>query len=182
MMRKFYVWGALALLAACSGASETELFEPARSQQSGTEPGSGTSPVGNSSGGSSTKPPPPPDAGTTPPPPPPVVCSEEADGNNKISDATPFAGCLTGKVEENDVDYGETTAPITAMKVTIEHEETGGKVSYRVYINGVAATPAFTGAAPAVKAVPGAKYQFRMSTSPANDDDERTYTLRVTFE
>jgi hypothetical protein len=182
MLRAMFVSIPVALLAACSGASPSDLFDPVSSESSGTEaaPGSAATPVG---GGASTSPPTAPlgtpDAGMPPPKP---SCTDEGASNDTLAKATPFDACLTGKVAAADIDYGAIVAPKSATKIAIDHEEVGGKVSFRIFINGVAATPAFTGDPPDIAVIPGATYQFQMRTSPTNSAGERTYVLRVRFE
>jgi hypothetical protein len=178
MLRTILLSASLAVLVACSGASSSDLFDPVGSETSGTEtaPGSTTTPVGNGS-----TPPPPPDPGMPPAPPKPE-CKAEVETNDEIKHANPFDACFTGKVSGADTDYAAITAPTTATKVAIEHESAGGKVAYRIFINGVGATSAFTGDPPDITVIPGATYQFQMRTSPSNATTERTYVLRVRFE
>lgn len=190
---------ALGAVAACSGAKETELFGPPAQGAAGTTPIGGSSDEdagsassgehaggenggasggsSSSSGGGASK-----DAGAPPPPPPSgPICTAEVEPNNEGDRATPFMACVTGTLKKSDVDFVEIFAPANASKVVITHEETGGKVSYRVYINGLP-FPSFTGDAPDyIPAVTGATYRFQLQPS-GSGSAMRSYRLSVSFD
>jgi len=182
----------LLLACGCSGADETELFGPAAQGQSANEPAPAPSDDGTpaSSGGATQT------GGTTntagnddqkkadgsqqTTPPATSACTAEVEPNNERDEATSFTSCLSGTLKHDDVDHGGTTAPATATKMTIAHDESGGSVWYRISVDGTP-YPAFTGNLPTfipVKA--GAHYDFEMS--PAGGNASRTYKLNVTFE
>jgi hypothetical protein len=190
-------------LAACSGAKETELFGPAAQGASGTTPiggsseddagsapsrsegpsdegagesggGSGGSSSSSSGGGHHD------DAGAPPPPPAPA-CTKEVEPNNEANRATAFTSCVDGSLKKSDVDFVEIVAPPQTTKITITHEDGGGKIAYRAYINGMP-FPAFTGDAPDyIPAVTGATYRFQIQPF-GSSNATRTYRLTVTFE
>lgn len=195
----------LLLVAACSGANETELFGPTKQGGSGATPIGGSSgddgassssssggsssdgtsssssstsssSSSSSSGGDTGK-----DAGAAPPPPPAPACTAEIEPNNEADRATLFTSCIEGTLKKSDIDYAEIVAPAQTTKLSIAHEETGGKVSYRVFINGLP-FPAFTGDAPEyIPAVTSATYRIQMQPS-GTGSGTRTYRLAVTFE
>lgn len=194
----------LLLVAACSGANETELFGPTKQGGSGATPIGGSSgddgassssssggsssdgtsssssstssSSSSSSGGDTGK-----DAGAAPPPPPAPACTAEIEPNNEADRATLFTSCIEGTLKKSDIDHAEIVAPAQTTKVSIAHEETGGKVSYRVFINGLP-FPAFTGDAPEyIPAVTSATYRIQMQPS-GTGSGTRTYRLAVTFE
>lgn len=185
----------LLLVAACSGADETELFGVPPQESNPTTPiggssdaGSSSSSDGSSSGGettngggsggsSSSSGATSEDAGTPPPP----ACAIEVEPNGSAGSATPFTSCIDGSLKKGDVDFVEIKAPAQATKIAIGHTETGGKVSYRVYINGMP-FPAFTGDAPDyIPGVTSATYRFQIQPS-GNANGTRTYRLTVSFE
>lgn len=168
------------VLFACSGADAPDLFAPGSSVDGDTTepaPPGATSPIG-----SGAPPSPPPEAPPPSTPPPPPACTAEVEPNQRPSQATAFDACLTGAVQRDDVDYGTITAPMTATKIEMEHEEVGGNVAFRIYVNGAPATPEFTGDPPDIAVIPGGTYAFRMRASPSNSNAQRTYVLRVKFE
>jgi hypothetical protein len=193
---------ALLFASACSGATSTELFEPV-SQESipaapivgrddETSSGGSTSSSGGSTGGSSSSStsstsssggsgaPQTQDAGT-PPPPPAGGCVAEAEPNDGPAQTQWFTDCFKGAVKREDIDYASISAPITAKRVEIKHQETGGDVQYRVYINGVA-YDSFTDNAPDfIPVFGGATYSFEM-TAAGGGGANRTYELTVSFE
>ncbi len=155
----------LVVLVACSGAKETELSVPA--------PPSGATSIGGS--GEADK------AAGAAAPPPPASCTMEVEPNNEAHRATRFAACIDGSLKKSDVDFVEIVAPARTTKVSIAHEESGGKVSYRVYIDGMPLS-AFTGDAPDyIPAVASATYRFQIQPSGAGGG-ARTYRLDVSFE
>lgn len=189
-------------LAACSGAKETELFGPAAQGASGTTPiggsseddagsapsrsegssdegsggrgGSDGSSSSSSSGGGHD------DAGAPPPPPAPA-CTKEVEPNNEANRATSFTSCIEGSLKKSDVDFVEIVAPAQTTKITIAHEDDGGKIAYRAYINGMP-FPAFTGDAPDyIPAVTSATYRFQIQPF-GSSSATRSYRLTVTFE
>ena len=80
-----------------------------------------------------------------------------------------------------DLDYATFVAPPDAKKIEIKHTEDGGRVWYRVYVDGFA-LPAFDEDMPAyVPAVAGATYLIQMSPARGGSAN-RTYELHVTFD
>lgn len=189
---------ALLFASACSGATSTELFDdvgqesvpaaPIVGRDDGTS--NGGSP-GDTSGGSSSsssssssgapsvpEPGPSADAG---PPPASGGCVAEQEPNDGPAQTQWFTSCFKGAVKRSDLDYASISAPLTAKKIEIRHEEKGGDVRYRMYINGVA-YETFTGDAPDfIPVFGGATYSFEM-TAAGSGGGERTYELEVTFE
>lgn len=185
---------ALSLLfaTACTGAASSELFDPA-TEQASTEPGAGaetgnganggsgaaepsssSSSSGGPSGGGGDK-----DAGAPPPPPP--ECLDEKEPNDAFNKANTFTSCITGKVKGRDVDYVQIVAPKNAAELAIDHSESGGKVAYRVFVDGVP-YPAFTNDAPdALPATPGATYTVQIQPAGGTAGD-RTWKLEVSFQ
>lgn len=196
---------ALLLVTACTGAASSELFDPVSDERSPTEPSSpgadpGSSSSGSSSGGATSssssssssssggsssgstssggtqK-----DAGPPPPPPPPA-CQSESEPNDSMQNADVFKSCVTGVIKGRDIDYLSTVAPATAKQIGIVHNETGGKIAYRVFVNGVP-YPAFTDEPPAsIPAVPNATYVFQLQPSGQSTTGDRTYELEVSFQ
>jgi hypothetical protein len=195
---------ALLFASACSGATSTELFDPvaqesipaapivgrddgtssggSASSSGGTSTGgsSSTSTSSSSSGGSGAPPPgPAQDAGT--PPPPVGGCVAEAEPNDGPAQTQWFTSCFSGSVKREDIDYASISAPITAKRVEIKHQETGGDVQYRIYINGVAYDSFEDDAPDFIPVFGGATYSFEM-TAAGGGGANRTYELTVTFE
>lgn len=183
----------MVLLTACTGAAPTELFDPvtrdtggaspiggdddprdagARARADGGAPASGAEdPAGGDEGRA-------PDASAPPSPP---ACAAEIEPNDDAEDATPFTRCVRGTVRGRDVDFVEITAPADATGIEIAHSETGGKVAYRVYINGMP-FPSFSGDAPDfIPAVTSATYRFEIERS-GGGGATRAYELEVTFD
>ena len=182
----------IALLApassACSGASAPEI-PAAVTERSSAEPPPGEAEEDVTESTPSHAPPrestaPPPDAGEPPPAPPP--CAVEEEPNDSASRATPFMACIGGKLASSrDRDYLSVVAPPNAQKMTIEHEEAGGKVLYRVGRrdgDSVDFDESFTGEAPVMPVMPGATYVFRLTYAPGGSKAARPYELAVTFE
>jgi hypothetical protein len=182
---------ALLVAAGCSGADETELFGPVARGQAANEPApaanddtssSGATQTGGStstSGGDDQKKD---DNGGSQQPTPPATnaCTAEKEPNDERDEANAFTSCFSGALKHEDVDHARTTAPATATKMSIVHDEAGGSVWYRISVDGTP-YPAFTGDLPTfIPAKAGARYDFEMS--PAGGNASRTYTLNVSFE
>lgn len=188
---------ALFIVSACSGATSTELFDGVSQESNpaapiaGEDPGSGSSSSGStdgtspSSGGtsgntSSGNPPPAgPDGGT---PPPAGGCVAEQESNDGPELTNWFTECFTGAVKKGDIDYASVSAPITAKRIDVKHEETGGGVLYRMYVNGVAYDSFSTDSPTFIPVFGGATYSFEMSPFGGGGAGNRTYTLTVKFE
>lgn len=183
----------LTAAAGCSGAEESDLLgpeasggasasqnEPATSSDSTTpSPGSGSAP--SNPGAEAPAEPAPTDPGTTPNPgPTKPVCAAEGLANDEFKTADAFDACIAGKLIDKDVDYVATVAPAGAKQVFIEHTESGGRVVYKVYVNGMSAT--FFDAPPDdFPAIPGAKYTFKVE-KPYGATGDRDWQLKVTFQ
>lgn len=190
---------ALLFVTACTGAASSDLFEPVTDQEAPTDPspaaadpesssggtsGGSTSSSSSSGGGSSsgttssggaTK-----DAGAPPPPPP--KCASESEPNDGFQAADTFTACIEGTLKGRDIDYVSTVAPGATKKISILHNESGGKVAYRVYVNGVP-YPSFTEEPPAsIPATPNAKYTFQLQPSGQSTTGDRTWKLEVSFQ
>jgi hypothetical protein len=118
-----------------------------------------------------------PDAGGTPPAP---ECVAETEPNDGPAQTDWFTGCFKGSVKRDDSDYASISAPLTAKRIEIEHQDSGD-VRYRIYINGIAyqggsdAEPSF------VPVFGGATYSFEM-TAEGGGGANRPYQLTVTFQ
>lgn len=193
---------------ACSGAASTELFDLTGQDDDATEPVSGSandpsqgddaatggpmSGSGSSSGGSSSSGGPNDDEGddddgkgtdddANAPAPPPPGCVAETEPNDDNDDANAFTSCFTGALARTDLDYAKIVAPPDAKKIEIKHKEDGGRVWYRVYVDGFA-LPAFDEDMPGyIPVVAGATYVIQMSPAKGGSAN-RTYQLNVTFE
>lgn len=184
----------LTAAAGCSGAEESDLLgpeasggatasqndTPATSTDSTTpSPGSGSAP----SNPAEPKPaePTPTDPGTTPNPgPTKPACAAEGLDNNTFNQADVFDACIAGKLIDRDVDFVATVAPAGVKQVLIEHTESGGKVAYKVYVNGMSAT-FFDTPPDDLPAIPGAKYTFKVE-KPYGATGDRDWQLKVTFQ
>ena len=193
----------LLLLTGCAGATASDLFAPVTEAPSATEPegdrpadegssgGTGT-PTGEPGGGGSEStssgsplpPDPTADAGTDDASTPlPSSCATESEPNDSLLGADPFDRCIRGGLPAaDDDDFAKTTAPPGAVKkLVIKTEQSGGKVSYRLFVNG-APVMSFTDDPPeSLPTIPGATYAFRMQ--PAGDaPGPRAWKLEVAFE
>jgi hypothetical protein len=126
---------------ACSGASSSELFDPAVDR-------SATLPAPDGPDRAAAEAPPPPTSPTAPsattkpgenakeePPKPDPVCTAEAEPNDTRLTATAFPTSLCGKLSpEDSVDFWEWKAPANATKMRITHSESDGRVSYKVLV------------------------------------------------
>lgn len=191
---------ALLFASACSGATSTELFEdvgqesvPAApivgredetsrgSSGSASSGSSSSSSPSSSSGGSGAPQPGPAEDAGAPPPPPVPGCTAETEPNDGPAQTEWFTECFKGSVKRDDHDYASISAPVTASKVTIKHQENGGDVRYRIYINGVPYDTFEDDAPDFIPVFGGATYSFEMSAD-GGGGAIRTYELEVTFE
>lgn len=118
------------------------------------------------------------DAGSPPPAP---ACASESEPNDSLQAADTFKSCITGGLKGRDVDFVSTVAPATTKQVAIAHGESGGKVSYRVFVNGVP-YPSFTEDPPSsLPATPNATYTFQIQPTGQSTGD-RSWKLEVTFQ
>jgi hypothetical protein len=178
---------ALLLVSACAAATPTELFAPADAAVLlPTEPVSGTSGDPDAS-----SPMPPPSSGDGDSPadggvsetssPPPDGCLVEKEPNDDPEHTEWFTHCFEGTVKKDDTDFASIRAPQTAARLTIEHQETGGPVRYRLYMNGLG-IGSFTSKPPDfLPAFGGVTYSFEISTA-GSSAAARHYELTVTFE
>lgn len=176
---------------ACSGAEESDLFGPEAngpqaSQADSPETSADSTTPGPASGGGAkgTEPaaaPAPGDPGTAPDPgTPKPVCAAESLDNDELRKADEFDACIAGKLVGKDIDYVAIVAPPNAKQVFIKHTETGGKVAYKMFVNGFSAS--FTDAPPEeIPAIPNARYTFKLEPAGGTIAD-REWQLEVTFQ
>ena len=188
----------LIAVSGCGGAEESDLFgpeasganapssasdTPASSTDSTTpSPGTGSSPSpSDPSDPNAPSDPKPADPGTAPDPgTQQPVCAVEGLANDEFKTADAFDSCIAGKLIDKDVDYVSTVAPPNAKQILIEHSEKGGKVAYKVFVNGMSAT--FFDTPPAdLPAIGGAKYTFKVER-PWGSSGDREWELKVTFQ
>lgn len=187
----------LIAVAGCGGAEESDLFGPEASgantpSSASDTPASSTDSTtpspGSSSSSSTPSPsdpapadPKPGDPGTAPNPgTPQPTCAVEGLANDEFKLADEFDSCIAGKLIDKDVDFVSTVAPANAKQILIEHSEKGGKVAYKVFVNGMSAT--FFDTPPAdLPAIGGAKYTFKVERPFASTGD-REWELKVTFQ
>jgi hypothetical protein len=180
----------LVTVTGCSGAQESDLLgpEPSGGASSSTDtPATSTDQTtpAPGSGSSSEQPAPtapsPTDPDTTPDPgTPKPACVAESVDNDEFKSADEFDSCISGKLIGRDVDYVSIVAPANATQVFINHTESGGKVSYKVFVNGF--TASFTDTPPdEIPAIPNAKYTFKVET-PYGSTGDRDWKLEVTFQ
>ena len=181
-------------MSGCSGAEESDLFGPeasggatAKTDTPATSTDS-TTPAPATGGGSSSSngndqptAPGPSDPGTAPDPGThKPVCAAESLDNDEFRKADDFDACIAGKLIGRDVDYVSIVAPANAKQVFIKHTETGGKVAYKMFVNGF--TASFTDTVPdEIPAVPNAKYTFKLEATGGTTGD-RDWQLEVTFQ
>jgi hypothetical protein len=182
----------LALLTACSGATDSGLFGPVESDTSPTEPGGsgsaattpGTTPGRDSSPAPSTPPPSPKEEtkpATPTDPPAPAACSQEAEPNDVTQRANSFTNAVCGQIANvADVDFVEVRAPANAQKMKITHTETGAKLAFRLFEDGDVKTSSLP-ASSTVSVDGGSMYTVRISAAQASLE-KATYEVRVTFE
>lgn len=177
----------------CSGAEQSDLFLPeasgggassSRSDTPATNSDSTTPSPGSASpsepGDPGPSDPAPSDPGTAPNPgPTKPVCAAEGLDNDEFKTADAFDSCIAGELSDRDVDFASIVAPANAKQILIEHTESGGKVAYKVYVNGMSAS--FFDAPPDdLPAIPGAKYTFKVER-PYGSTGDREWQLKVTF-
>jgi hypothetical protein len=198
MLRRLTVSLGIPLLiavAGCSGAEESDLFGPEASgggapASSSDTPATSSDSTTPSPGSESSSPAPgdpapadpkPGDPGTAPSPgTPQPVCAVEGLANDEFKTADAFDSCIAGKLIDKDVDYVATVAPANAKQILIEHSETGGRVAYKVFVNGMSAT-FFDTPPDDLPAIPGAKYTFKVER-PFGATGNRDWQLKVTFQ
>lgn len=179
------------LLSACSGASAPEI--PAVTETANTEPvpGEVTESIPSHAQDGSTSADPPSSSEGDPPapppaPPPPPPCTDEVEPNDSVARATAFTACIAGVLATSrDRDFLSVVAPAGARTMTVEHEEGGGSVLYRVGRKkgtSVDFDETFTDEAPVIEVAAGATYVFRLTFAPGGSKTERPYELSVTFE
>jgi len=186
------------LITACSGSENEDLFgDPAVTDQKPSDPAAASGPAapgGAAQGGgtvtSSATGSTPGQAGTpasTPPssdpggtktdPPPAATCVKEIEPNGTLEKATSFTACIAGTIEASRAsDFSEIVAPKTAKEILIKHEESG-RVSYRVYVNGLSLPLYMPDLPTSMTAAPGATYAFE-----AIGEDAATWKLEISFQ
>lgn len=196
MARRILSALSLVVVTACTGAASSDLFDETAEQAptdpapSSADPGSSSSGTsssssssssssgGGSSSGTTSSGGPSKDAGSPPPAP---ACASESEPNDSLQAADTFKSCITGGLKGRDVDFVSTVAPATTKQVAIAHGESGGKVSYRVFVNGVP-YPSFTEDPPSsLPATPNATYTFQIQPTGQSTGD-RSWKLEVTFQ
>lgn len=197
MLRRLSVALGTSLLMAvigCGGAEESELFGPEASggapstntpaaNTDSTNPSSPSATGGGSSADDVEAPatPAPNDPGSAPDPgAQKPVCTAESLDNDEFRRADEFDACIAGKLTLKDVDFVSIVAPANAKRVSIKHTEVGGKVSYRMFVNGFTMT--FTDTPPEeIPAIPNARYTFKLEPAGGTIGD-RDWQLEVTFQ
>jgi len=177
------------LLSACSGASAPEIpgavTERANAEP---EPAEVTESIPSHAGDGSASAPPASSSDDEPPapPPPPPPCADEVEPNDSVARATAFTACIGGTLATSrDRDFLSVVAPAGARTMTVEHEEAGGNVLYRVGRQkgtSVDFDETFTGDAPIIPVEAGATYVFRLTFASGGSKAARPYELSVTFE
>jgi hypothetical protein len=116
----------------------------------------------------------------TPDPDPAPSCTHTAEPNNDLGHATTFTTSLCGKIDSaSDVDFGSFVVPAGKTQISIKHDEQGGKVAYRYYLQGILLPLAGDG----MIVIPGLTYSVQMKLSPSsNAADRPTYQLDVSFK
>jgi hypothetical protein len=179
-------------LVGCSGASASEILDPTPSELSKTEPAPTTTSGASAPSGSSTKPG---DPGAGPDgkdkrakEPLASGCAGEIEPNDSAELAMTFASCASGKLANaRDVDFLRVVAPPNARRMNVSHDESNGRIAYRVsresrLLNIPFDTETFTDDAPDFRVAPGETYLFRLSVpSSGSNNGERPYELKVSF-
>jgi hypothetical protein len=161
-------------LAACSGAGNEDLFEASGDQadQASTLPAP-TTPTGTNDAPKTNTPAKP----AQPAPTPTAKCTQEDEPNNDQRNATEFDTSICGKIDGNgDTDYASFEVPEDALNVTFKHTETGGKATYRFFLNGLQVSQS---ADDELRALPGATYTVQVR---GQNGDRPSYQLDVTFQ
>jgi len=170
------------VLVSCSGAAGSDLFAADETAAAPTDPaptGTGTAhPVPPLTEAGTPEPPPVvPDAGRPDVDPPTPTCTPESEPNNDVAHATAFTGSFCGKIAgANDVDFGRFLVPQNAKTMAITHAESGGKVSYRYYLNGQ-----LLPLSESIEAIPGAAYTVQIKLANGNGNTP-SYQLDVAFK
>ncbi|MBX3189908.1 MAG: hypothetical protein KF819_22975 [Labilithrix sp.] len=165
-------------LAACSGADHADLFEASMRQDdtSATEPPAASAPGATTpSPAPSVDPGPAPSAPDAPSEPDAPACTQEIEPNDDQGRATPFTTRLCGKIDKGDsADWGRFTLPPGTTKVSWRHKETGGKATYRFYVNGMP----FVGDMPGdeLRVIPNATYTVQIR---GERGDRPSYELEI---
>lgn len=158
-------------LAACAGAGNQDLFEASADQA--TTPPAPTTPPANTDTPKPTTPGTPAD----PAPTPTAKCTQEDEPNNDQKNATGFTTSICGKIDGNgDTDYASFEVPEDALSVSFKHSETGGKASYRFFLNGLQVSQS---ADDELRTLPGATYTVQVR---GQNGDRPSYRLDVSFQ
>ncbi len=172
------------VLVGCSGASNQDLFGAASGQNeendtSATQPAPSSSPKPSAT----TEPQPAPvaptqDAGADAAP-EAAKCTPPIEPNDSIGNATPFTSSFCGKIDgPGDIDFAKFVVPAGATGLAITHDEKGGKVAYRYYLNGVLLPVQGDG----IPAIAGVTYTVQIKLAAnSNVGDRPTYQLNVFF-
>jgi len=174
------VAGLFSFLVACTGASETELFEQPLTTTGTDTTLPSTPPKDTPKPGPTEDPKPDPPKNPDPPKP---TCAAETEPNNSQGAATVFTSCVSGKLGQNDVDHVQVKVPATAKAMVIKSSETGGRIQYRLTGNGffgVNETWTDSGDFFFNDTATTEIYTFQMR--PSGGNGERTWKIEVTFE
>lgn len=185
------------LLVGCSGAGNSDLFtgapgEPGSSEPEVTasEPTTSTKkqqPTAPGEPAAAPAPAAPAPAAPTPPattpdpaPPPAPTCTHEDEPNDEIHKATSFTTSICGKINTaSDIDYVSFVVPPGKTEIAIKHDETGGKVAYRYYIQGIYLPFAGDG----MTVIPGVTYSIQMKLAPTSATADRpNYQVDISFK
>jgi hypothetical protein len=171
-------------LVACSGAGNEDLFgSPPNRGVAAIDPpkttmpnppadknkGSGSATPPSSSGGGN-------DQGQDNDNPP--ACTKEVEPNDTMKNATPFTSSFCGQIAtKGDVDYGKIIAPANAKRMKYTVTSPDGKLTWRLYADGIPMPDEAT----AAMAIPGATYTFELSQTPGSGGHP-SYEVDVTFD
>ena len=175
----------LLFVAACSGASGSELFgDPPAGSNDATDPSPSTPPPTSTSTSS---------GGTTSPPkvdPPPVSssggtpddgkCTPEEEPNDSPDEATPMGRCVTGKIGTRaDVDYATFDPPVDATRFSYAVSSQNGKVAVRVLLNGDIPVG---GPGTDFPVAPGVTYVVEVRLAQGDSTARPTYEVKLAYK
>jgi len=164
---------AASALAACSGAGNEDLFEASNDQSETTT----TLPATTKPATPDARAPSTPPKDPTPAPVPTAKCTQEDEPNNDQRNATEFQTSICGKIDGNgDTDYASFEVPDDALGVSFKHTETGGKATYRFFLNGLQVPGSVDDE---LRAIPGQTYTVQVR---GQNGDKPSYQLDVSFQ
>ncbi len=184
-----------ALLLACSGAGNEDLFaarggptqndtatSPPTPSNGGTSQSSDpTQPTGGGSGSGSASAAPSESSDPPPPPPPPAApaCPQESEPNDTLKTATLFTSSICGAIAtRDDVDFVKVVAPDHAKRMTYTVKSKDDAVAYHLYANGLP-IPFDPGELPVSG---GSTYALELRSAGNGGGAKPTWEVDVTFE